>query len=184
MKRCQCLRYLSLMSNRKDESTYVFVDNDLYPIEAVFPLEDFEPETGHLITICPLYNYLQKGRLINRAYDRMIERDLVPEDRTIIREAVKECPHAISIKKHLIFSERHREILEMFCDEYSVRKTWRLLKTFLTFLKVRKDYKDDSLCKDVPPEDKKKCFDELWVNSFTEYLKDARFKIPEKPRAD
>ena len=180
MKRCQCLRYLALMSNRKNESTYVFVENDLYPIEAVFPLEDFVPETGSLITICPLYNYLHKGRLIHRAYDRRIDRELTKEDRDIIRDAIAECANAVPIKKHLVFSERHKEILDMFCKEHEIRKTWRLLKAFLQFLKVRKDYKDDSLCKDIPPEEKKKCFDQLWVDSFTEYLKDAKFKIPER----
>jgi len=179
MRRCKCLRYLALISNRKNESTYVFTEGDLYPIEVAFPLEDFVTESGDLIPICPLYNYLHDGRLINRAYDRMIEKELSIEDRDIIKAAVLDCPNLVSIKKYLILSERHREILEMFCNEHGLRKTWRLIKVFIAFLKVRKDYKDNGLCKDVPPEDKKKCFDQLWINSFVEYLKDAKFKIPE-----
>ena len=49
IKRCECLRYLCLTANRKNESRYFFYDDDLYPIESVFPLEDFEVETGRLI---------------------------------------------------------------------------------------------------------------------------------------
>lgn len=179
MKKCECLRYESLRANRKNESVYVFVEDGLYSVESIFPLEDFVMDSGELITICPLYNYLQEGRLIPRAYDKMIERDISSEDRTAVLKAVNNCQNLIEVKKYLIFSERSKEILELFCEQYKIRMTWRLLKEYLKFFKERGKYKDDSLCKDVSVEEKKKCFDQLWVNSFREYLKNVKFNVPE-----
>jgi hypothetical protein len=178
MRKCNCLRYEALRANRRDESMYVYRDDGLYPIEAIYPLEDFEPASGKLITICPLYNYLHEGKLIARAYDKLVDRELPTEDKDIIMEAVSKCENCIEVKKFLIFSERNKEILELFCEEYKVRMTWRLLNEYLAFLKVRKDYKDDNLCKDIPADEKKKCFDQLWIKSFVEYLKNAKFTLP------
>ena len=119
------------------------------------------------------------GKIIPRAYDRMIEKNITPEEKTIILQAVAECPERVEVKKFLIFSERSKEILEMFCERHNLRMTWRLLKEYLNFFKQRKKFKDDGKCKDVPAEQKKKCFDKLWLESFREYLKYAKFNIPE-----
>lgn len=178
IKRCQCLRYLCLKANRRDEGHYFFYEEELLPIEAIFTLEDFEPETGHLIPICPLYNYLHEGRLIVRAYDKFVDRTISEEDKLIIKDVVENCPHLIPINKYLVFTERQREIIENFCREKKIKKIWRLLKHFISFYKKRKEYKDDTLCKDVSPSEKKKCFDQLWITAFEEYLKDVKFNLP------
>lgn len=179
LKRCQCLRYEALRANRKGESVFIFMDDGLYPVEAIFPLEDFEKDSGELILKCPLYNYLHEGILIHRAYDRIIEKSIPPEHKRIILDAVEACSERVEVKKFLIFTERSKEILEMFCERHNVRMTWRLLKEYLKFFKQRHKFKDDAKCKDVPAEKKKECFDELWLESFREYLKYAKFNIPE-----
>jgi len=155
------------------------LDDGLYPVEAVFPLEDFEKDSGELIFKCPLYNYLHDDKIIPRAYDRIIEKTITPEEKAIIMDAVSNCQEGVEVKKFLIFSERSKEILDMFCERHNIRMTWRLLKEYLNFFKERRKFKDDGKCKDVPAEQKKKCFDELWLESFREYLKYAKFNIPE-----
>jgi len=175
MTRCDCLRYLALIAGRKNTSIYIFSDDDgeLIPVESVYPLEGFETGTGALKCICPYYNFVQKGRLIRRAFKRR----LGEKDKALIAEAVKNCKYAVSVKKHLVFSERHAEIFNSFIEKYNLKTTWRLLKHFINFLKVRSKYKDNGLCKDVPPAEKKQCFDELWLESFKSYLEDVNFEI-------
>jgi hypothetical protein len=179
MKKCNCLRYEALRANRRNESVYIFLDDGLYPVEAIFPLEDFKKDSGELITKCPLYNYLHDGKLIYRAYNKMIDKEITADERKIILDAVAECSERIEVKKFLIFSERNKEILDMFCERHNIRMTWRLLKEYLNFFKDRRKFKDEGKCKDIPADQKKKCFDELWLDSFREYLKYAKFNIPE-----
>ncbi len=177
MKRCSCLRYFTLVSGKKDESIYTFIDGKLIPVESVFPLEDFETGTGALICICPYYNHIHEGRLIHRAFERLLKKQLNKEDNEIIKEAVKNCEYCVESKGYLIFSERYKEIINGFCEKYDLKLTWRLLKHFLSFLKVRNNFMNKDLCAGVSAQEKKKCFDELWVESFGKYLESVGFDV-------
>ena len=171
--KCNCLRYLTLIAGRKDESVYVFVDGDLLPIESVYPLEEFETGTGALICTCPWYNFIFNGRLITRAFERRLKGD----EKDIIQKAVKNCEQVVPTNKHLILGERYKEIFKDFCSVFDLRMTFRLLKLFIKFLKVRREYKRDDLCKDVPPAERKRCFDELWRDSFKKFLEVKKFDV-------
>jgi hypothetical protein len=187
MKRCDCLRYLVLQAGRKDESVYIFVEEDkedgdsvakdgkLVTIESAFPLQDYEPGTGALKCICPYFNFLHNGVLITRAFKAMEHKRLGKEDMDLIKKAVEECEHFVNSKKFLIFNERYKEVIDNFCEKYKLKPTWRLLKLFLSFLKVRTEFMDKSLCKDQAPSEKKLCFDQLWVDSFGRYLESVGF---------
>jgi hypothetical protein len=175
MKKCQCLRYAALLANRKDEISYVFIDNALVPIESAYPLEDFETGTGALKCVCPFYNFIHNGTLISRAFDQMLNRTLRKEDYQFIEKAVENCENLVDIKKFLIFSERYKEIIELFCKKNEQKPIVRLLKHFLSFIHVRTQYMDKTLCNGVSPAEKKKCFDDLWVEGFERYLNDVGF---------
>jgi hypothetical protein len=177
MKKCQCLRYALLLANKKDEAAYVFIEGDLVPIEAAFPLEDFVTKTGALVCVCPYYNHMFEGRLIPRAFEQIQQRRLSREDGRMIKEAVENCEHYVDIRKHLIFSARYKEIIELFCEKYNQRPIVKLLKHFLSFIKVRSNYMDKTLCNGVTPDEKKKCFDDLWVEGFGRYLNDVGFSL-------
>ena len=177
MKKCSCLRYALLLASKKDEAAYVFTEGVLVPIEAAFPLEDFVTKTGALVCICPYYNYVSEGRLIPRAFEQIQKRTLSGEDRMAISDAVDNCEHFVNIRKHLIFSARYKEIIELFCAKYNQRPIVKLLKLFLSFIKVRADYMDKTKCNGVSPEEKKMCFDDLWVEGFTKYLNDVGFSL-------
>jgi hypothetical protein len=177
MKRCGCLRYLALLAAKRDQSSYIFSEEDegLVTIESAFPLEEFETGTGALICVCPYYNFLEGGMLIPRAFERIQEKRMRREDFEIIKNAVANCEHFVDSKKFLVFSERYKEVIDNFCRKYSLKLTWRLLKLFLSFLKVRGKYMDKTLCEGVSPAEKKNCFDQLWVEAFGRYLVDVGF---------
>lgn len=177
MKKCQCLRYALLLSDKKDEAAYVFTEGKLLPIEAVYPLEDFVTKTGALVCVCPYYNHTCEGRLIPRAFKQIQRRTLSREDRRIISDAVDNCEHFVDIRKHLIFSARYKEIIEIFCTKYNQRPIVKLLKHFLSFIKKRADYMDKTKCDGVSPDEKKMCFDDLWVEGFGRYLNDVGFSL-------
>jgi len=177
MKKCQCLKYALLLANKKDEAAYVFTEGALVPIEAVYPLEDFVTKTGALVCVCPYYNHTCEGRLIPRAFEQIQRRTLSREDRRIISDAVDNCEHFVDIRKHLIFSARYKEIIELFCTKYNQRPIVKLLKHFLSFIKKRADYMDKTKCDGVSPDEKKTCFDDLWVEGFGRYLNDVGFSL-------
>lgn len=177
MRKCQCLRYAALLANRKDESSYVFIDNALIPIEAAYPLEDFETGTGVLNCLCPYYNFIHEGKLISRAFDQMLNGTLSKSEYKVIEEAVERCEYFVDIKKFLVFSERYKEIIELFCEKNEQRLIVRLLKHFLSFIRIRSKYMDKTLCNGVSPNEKKKCFDDLWIDGFKRYLEDVRFSL-------
>jgi len=177
MKRCDCIRYALLLTNKKDEAVYVFNEGSLVPIEAVYPLEDFVTKTGALICICPYYNFMVDGRLISRAFEQNQYRRLSREDRRIIEEAVRNCEHFVDIRKNLIFSARYKEVIELFCNKYKQKPIVKLLKHFLSFVKVRTKYMDKKKCNGVSPDEKKTCFDDLWVEGFGSYLDDVGFSL-------
>lgn len=177
MMKCKCIRYALLNAGIKDEILYVFVDGELVPVDSVFPLEDFETQTGKLVCICPYYNYLDGDRLIPRAFEKYRQHSLSGEDHKIIKEAVLNCKNTVDVKKYLIFNERYKEIIELFCKKNKQRLIVRVLKLFLSFLNVRNEYMDITLCDKVTPGEKKKCFDDLWVEAFERYLDDVGFSI-------
>jgi hypothetical protein len=179
MKRCGCLRYRALLSAKKEQSSYIFSEEDgkLVTIESAYPLEDFKTGTGELICICPYYNFLKDGKLIPRAFEQINERRIRREDLEIIKKAVENCEYFVDSKKFLIFDERYKEIIDNFCEKYSLKPTWRLLKHFISFLKVRKQFMDKTLCEGVSPTEKKKCFDDLWVEAFGRYLESVGFVL-------
>lgn len=177
MRKCQCLRYALLLADKKDEAAYVFVEGALVPIEAAFPLEDFKTRTGALICICPYYNHMENGKLIPRAFEQLQNGSLSRADAAVIEKAVENCEHFVDIKKHLIFSARYKEIIELFCKKHNQRPIVKLLKRFLSFIKIRANYMDKTLCNGVLPEEKKKCFDDLWIEGFGRYLTDVGFNL-------
>jgi hypothetical protein len=179
MKKCNCLRFFSLQAGRDDKSHYVFIaDQGLIPIESLYPLEDFEEKTGKVIVVCPLYNFICNDRMISRAFDKLVEKQLSEEDGKLILEAVEKCISIVPMEKFLTFDERDADIIRKFCEARKVKMTYRLLKLFLKFKKIKGKYKDDTLCRDmVLPEEKQKCFDELWISAFGEYLKDVGFGV-------
>lgn len=177
MKRCECLRYVALLAAKRDQSSYIFSEEDggLVTIESAYPLEEFETGTGALICVCPYYNFLHGGKLISRAFDRIQEKRMRGTEIDIIKDAVVDCEHSVSSRKFLVFSERYKEVLDNFCEKHSLKPTWRFLKLFLSFLKVRKDFMDKTLCEGVSPAEKKSCFDQLWVEGFEKYLTSVKF---------
>lgn len=174
--KCDCIRYLALLADMKGESVYLFIEEEgLVPIEAAYPLEDFEVKTGNLIVICPYFNFVtDDGKVISGAYAGNISR----EDWEIVAEKIRECENIVPKKNFLyVTKERYKEVLDLFCNTYSQKLTWKLLKYFLDFLSKRKDYKNDKLCSKVPPEEKIKCYNQLWVEAFKDYLEDVGYGI-------
>jgi hypothetical protein len=165
------------VSAKRDQSIYIFSEEDegLVTIESAYPLEEFETGTGALICVCPYYNFLQGGVLISRAFQRIQDKQMRKDDRDIIKDAVLSCEYFVDAKKFLVFSERYKEVISNFCEKYSLKPTWRLLKRFLSFLKVRGEYMDKTLCEGVSPAEKKNCFDQLWVQAFGKYLESVGF---------
>lgn len=174
--RCDCIRYLALLADSKKETVYVFIEDEgLVPIEAAYPLEEFEVNTGNLIIVCPYFNYVTDDeRLITSAFSG----NLNEEDFKIIEKAIQECKNRVPKKNFLyVGKERYKEILTLFCNVYKQKLTWKLLKHFLEFLKKRGDYKNDKLCSKAPPEERLKCYNQLWIESFKDYLEDVGYDI-------
>ena len=180
MKKCDCIRFLALKASMKDESIYLFNEDEFIPVEAVFPLEEFEPNTGKILTVCPYFNCMIGERIIPRAFKRLNNKTLSKDDHTVIDKAVEECKNNVPSDKFLVLSERNRDILEMFCAKKNLKKTYRLVKNFLSFLSSRQEAKTDDPCKDVLPEEKKDCYDQRWIAQFEEYLKSVGFRLPKE----
>jgi len=154
---------------------------DFVPVETLYPLVEFTG-TGEINPICPYFNCVYEGRNIPRAYRQMIEHTLSRDDTVIINKLVSTCPNAVAVESHLVLSERVRDILEAFCEKKQLRKTYRLVKNFLSFISQRDDKGDDP-CKDVAPEEKKDCYNQRWIKQFEVYLESVGFRIPQKGKA-